>query len=128
MNQGNTDLSATKRKDFSEDNVIYIAILTSVVGLVIHIGSGAWPYINSWASRISKRSTNLRRIETHQQLLGEPVSQWQNCNAPRGKTPLESTTIARPRTIESPDPKNHQMDLQTILDVSRPKKFCLDFC
>ena len=68
----------------------------------------------------------MRRIETHQQLLGEPVSQWQNCNA-RGKTPLESTTIARPRTIESPDPKNHQMDLQTM-DVSRPRKFCLDFC
>ena len=126
VNQGNTDLSATKKRDFSEDNVMYIAILTSLVRLVIHIGSGAWPYINSCASQISKRSANLRRIETHQQLLGEPVSQWQNCNA-RGKTPRESTTIARPRTIESPDPKNHQMDLQTM-DVSRPRKFCLDFC
>ena len=48
---------------------MYIAILTSVVGLVIHIGNGAWPYINSWASQISKQSANLRRIETHQQLL-----------------------------------------------------------
>ena len=80
VNQGNTDLSATKKRDFSEDNVMYIAILTSLVRLVIHIGSGAWPYINSCASQISKRSANLRRIETHQTTTGwasEPVAKLQ---------------------------------------------------